>query len=645
MAKQTTAASVVTAIAAALALGLAWRAGAQVPPFAQCPPVGVDTSCELLIVASATGSFTVLFDPTQPGFAGDDTLVGVQNDSSLTITQLSISGDTDIFGFDFDGLCSSFPAPAGCPFGPTGYEGPGVSFVNFSSFGTSGLVRFTPGIPPGGSTYFSLEEDVHTLSVGTCGNGVVEPGELCDDGARNGTAASCCPTTCTSPCDDGNGCTDDVCDSSGGTFVCSHVDNTAPCQSTNACFVGGTCSGGTCQGSVPRDCNDFNPCTDDLCDSSTGCFVRSNNNPCNDFNPCTDNDRCNFGFCQGGTFNNVPCNDGNACTVNDHCSFGFCQGGAPLDCDDGNPCTSEFCNFFSGCQYTKLDGIKCEDHNPCTTDDVCHDGVCTGDARNCLDDDPCTIDACNSAGGAFLCQHESCTSIPGSCPAQCVPPGCGNGRIDPGETCDPPDPTPVPGRPGDVKCRPDCTFCGDGVVQGGHGETCDDGNLLSGCTPGRPNVPLDGCQNVCTAAICRAPSMIRLTGSKNAFTMRGWISPIAPAMAIDPRREAFVVELTDADGAVVFRSSLDAGAIQAKGSGFAFSNAAARLNGGIGKLKLLSRGGEYVVSVSAYGDLSAAADRMTTHLFIGSQEWTLAGRWVQKGNGWRLDLPSTFQGS
>jgi hypothetical protein len=56
-------------------------------------------------------------------------------------------------------------------------------------------------------------------------------------------------------------------------------------------------------------------------------------------------------------------------------------------------------------------------------------------------------------------------------------PRCGNGVLDPGETCDPPDPTPIPGVvPPQATCRPDCTFCGDAVVQAADGETCDDGN-------------------------------------------------------------------------------------------------------------------------------------------------------------------------
>lgn len=60
-------------------------------------------------------------------------------------------------------------------------------------------------------------------------------------------------------------------------------------------------------------------------------------------------------------------------------------------------------------------------------------------------------------------------------------PFCGDGNIDPGETCDPPG-QPM-GEPDE--CRDNCTFCGDGVLNGD--EECDDGN----------NDPNDGCDPYC----------------------------------------------------------------------------------------------------------------------------------------------------
>jgi hypothetical protein len=61
---------------------------------------------------------------------------------------------------------------------------------------------------------------------------------------------------------------------------------------------------------------------------------------------------------------------------------------------------------------------------------------------------------------------------------------CGDGVIDPGETCDPPNPAfdPVTGQ---IECRPDCTSCGDGIIDVGHEETCDSGPnaICTECNP------------------------------------------------------------------------------------------------------------------------------------------------------------------
>src|SRR2546427_584504 len=70
-------------------------ASAQVPtpPFTQCPPVGFDTSCAVLIVFNPDGSRATLVDPLQPPFDGiEDTLIGVQNNSTGSITALVLSG-------------------------------------------------------------------------------------------------------------------------------------------------------------------------------------------------------------------------------------------------------------------------------------------------------------------------------------------------------------------------------------------------------------------------------------------------------------------------------------------------------------------------------------------------------------------------
>ena len=138
------------------------------PPFNQCPAIGQDTSCGLLIVINSNGSTTVLQDPSQGPFDGiEDTLIGVQNNSggTVNIIPLSSSSSIPIFDFDFDGICGGgyVGTPAGCPFGPSGYEGPNTSLT--VSDPNAGTINFPKGLATGTSTYFSLEGAVNAASI------------------------------------------------------------------------------------------------------------------------------------------------------------------------------------------------------------------------------------------------------------------------------------------------------------------------------------------------------------------------------------------------------------------------------------------------------------------------------------------------
>jgi hypothetical protein len=185
--------------------------------FTQCPPVYRDTSCQFLFTVTDSET-SVEADPTQGPYEGiEDALIGVQNNSSKAISSLPISAEAPLFGFEIDGICTpgeppvpsgcqvltynsseeklanagepcpsafngepcGFPEPAGEPAGVTfpegilftgygkqknpitGYEGPTSWFTGIVKFGAfeygSGVVNFSPAIPPGGSTYFSLE--------------------------------------------------------------------------------------------------------------------------------------------------------------------------------------------------------------------------------------------------------------------------------------------------------------------------------------------------------------------------------------------------------------------------------------------------------------------------------------------------------
>lgn len=179
----------VFAVGASLAVGQAVPAGAATspaPPFTECPAIGAAPSCELLLVVNADNTVSVVGDPSVGPFDGsDDTLVGVVNDSSSAVAAVTVSGPgSDLSGFDGDGICSgdygTWTGSAGCPYGPTGYEGPGTSFVTDSSLPDSAEVDFTGGLAPGKSAYFSLEGALTSAELTAR-----EGGLTCDDNASS----------------------------------------------------------------------------------------------------------------------------------------------------------------------------------------------------------------------------------------------------------------------------------------------------------------------------------------------------------------------------------------------------------------------------------------------------------------------------
>ncbi len=197
----------------------------------------------------------------------------------------------------------------------------------------------------------------------------------CDDGDACTSGDACAGGACVgSPvdCNDGNQCTADGCDPATG---CTHQPLDQACTDGDACTFDEWCIGGTCVPGSSLNCNDSNPCTDDVCDPATGC---------------------------SHVANAAPCDDGNACTTGDTCSGGGCVGGPAPNCDDGNPCTDDACDALAGCLHT-FNTAPCNDGDPCTPTDACSGGVCQGTGLlDCNDNNVCTDDVCVPGQG---CQH------------------------------------------------------------------------------------------------------------------------------------------------------------------------------------------------------------------------------------------------
>jgi outer membrane protein OmpA-like peptidoglycan-associated protein len=279
---------------------------------------------------------------------------------------------------------------------------------------------------------------------GVCQNTPLPEGTLCSNGQFCVTNETCTAGVCGGGepfCDDGNECTMDVCDEAADMCGMPVPLEGNACDDGDACTTGTTCdSAADCVGGSQVDCSDGDQCTEDLCDSTTGC-----SNPiaedldCDDGLFCSVGETCSVdGSCEG----TLGCIDGNPCTIDscdevgDQCIFTPDEG---AQCDDGNTCTeSETCQSDGSCVGTPVaddtvcteaggcqlagtcqsgvctgttpapDETVCDDGDLCTELDECAAGSCVGQPRVCFDGDPCTIDGCDPASGCVFEPVEGC---------------------------------------------------------------------------------------------------------------------------------------------------------------------------------------------------------------------------------------------
>jgi cysteine-rich repeat protein len=275
-----------------------------------------------------------------------------------------------------------------------------------------------------------------------CGDGMVDPGEECDDGnTQNG---DCCDENCQfepvdSPCPDGLYCNgDETCD-----------------------------GGGTCQAGTPIDCDDLVDCTVDACNEATD---SCDNTP-------------DDGLCDNGVF----CDGIELCDpVSD------CQPGTPVDCDDGVSCTDDSCDEVNDVCANDPNDLNCPDDGLfCTGIEFC-DAVISCSFTG----DPCGVGTiCNEAAG-------TCDRVPG-CGDGFVDPGedCDDGNILEGDCCsalcqfEPVD-SPCPDG---LYCNGDETCDGAGTCKDGTPIDCDD---LVGCTVDACNEATDSCDNTPDDGVC-----------------------------------------------------------------------------------------------------------------------------------------------
>jgi hypothetical protein len=300
--------------------------------------------------------------------------------------------------------------------------------------------------------------------------------------------ANCTSSFCATAahCDDGNPCTDDVCNADGS---CSNPNNDLPCEDNVFCNGADTCGGGSCSVHAGdpcaggAECNDFcnesaetcyqpagtacgdsgdTDCSDpDTCDGAGGCAINHapNGTACSDGEFCNGDDECLGGSCT--VHDGDPCAAGPDC--NNICDEGadncFSPGGTPCGSNDNTDCTDpDTCNGAGACAPNHAPNASpCDDGTFCNGPDQCAAGACT-----IHDGDPCTGGAeCNN-----VCNEgaDNCFSLPGA-------------------TC---------GSPADTDCTNPDSCNGSGTCLSNHaanGSSCSDANP---CTVG----------DVCASGTC-----------------------------------------------------------------------------------------------------------------------------------------------
>jgi cysteine-rich repeat protein len=359
-----------------------------------------------------------------------------------------------------------------------------------------------------------------------CGDGVVQPGEGCDDanaiagdGCNNCVpeGACCCPgLICT--IEIGATCTGRSCIYQGDGTDC----DPNPCSSVcvnNVVEPGETCdgtspgtSGCAAVGSSPDACRPDGATNECTC-CGDGVIQATSGETCDDGNDVnTDACRTNCTFCGDGIVNGgEACDDGNA--VNTDCCTNACAlpdcgdgivtttcPGSNEECDDANLVNTDCCTnvcllpdcgdgFTLAATCPGIPPEACDDANLVNTD--CCTNVCA--LPDCGDGFTLTAtcpgippEACDDANAV---NTDCCTNV-------CQPPDCGDGIVTstcPGfnEACD--DANAV----NTDCCTNVCALpdCGDGIVTStcpGFNEACDDANLVN----------TDCCTNVCALPDC-----------------------------------------------------------------------------------------------------------------------------------------------
>ncbi|MFH2008688.1 MAG: hypothetical protein ABI333_19025 [bacterium] len=278
---------------------------------------------------------------------------------------------------------------------------------------------------------------------GLCGDGILDPGEECDDGNQHDDDE--CLPSCTWACGDGVVNAVELCD----TGIAAGQQGACPtdCDDSQACtsdtLVGTECQTECVHGNIGACIDDDGCCpstcdetSDNDCSANCGNGVVEANETCDPPSSCPatcdDMDTCTADSRSGDSSTcNVLCTNTviTACAGGDGCCPSGCDSTTDSDCSvncgNGVVEAGETCDPPGSCPTT------CNDGNSCTTDTM------TGNASTC--NVACTNTTITTCAGGDSCCPAACDNTTDSdCSAS-----CGNSVVEAGETCDPPSSCPT----------------------------------------------------------------------------------------------------------------------------------------------------------------------------------------------------------
>ena len=326
-----------------------------------------------------------------------------------------------------------------------------------------------------------------------CGNGMIDPGEQCDD--DNAASGDGCSATCQAE-------PGWLCILPGAACVRAMYCGDGVVIAPETCDDGNSVPGDGCSGTCQVEPNFMCPMPGHSCVSTIVCGNGS----------VEGNEACDDGTTTGTHGCSADCmlvTPGWTCPARGGPCMQIC-GNARLDpgeqCDDGNAMNGDGCSSLC---VLEPNFVCPTPGMPCMSTAICGDGRARG-SEQCDDGNLAPGDGCSA-----MCQVE----IGWACPTEgrpCIAKQCGDGIMAGNEQCDlgasnGPNgacSTSCKVQPGWACTNNVChqTHCGDGMMEGS--EQCDDGNLI----------PFDGCSPTCTVEpVCAGGTCTAVCGDGLKF--------------------------------------------------------------------------------------------------------------------------------